>query len=77
MPDGAEQKSPEPALPNGRVVDRDSPGSAPSGMERPHADFPNLDLAALQALAGSGEPSAAPPSWEKWGRASDQAAALR
>ena len=59
VPDGAEQKSPEPALPNGRVVDRDSPGSAPSGMERPHADFPNLDLAALQALAGSGEPSAA------------------
>jgi len=33
--------------------------AATSGHDRSHADFTGLDLAALQALAGSGEPSAA------------------
>ena len=58
---GDERVRPEPALPNGseghRGGDRAEPAATP-GHDRSHADFAGLDLAALQALAGSGEPSA-------------------
>ncbi len=60
--DGDERVRPEPALPNGseghRRGDRSVLAATP-GHDRSHADFAGLDLAALQALAGSGEPSAA------------------
>ncbi|WP_152417250.1 winged helix DNA-binding protein [Sandarakinorhabdus sp. AAP62] len=68
-----ERDLPEPRLPERRQTDRLGPGfpqaaappspapagQAPQGGGRPAADLANLDLAALQALAGSGEPAAA------------------
>ena len=56
--DGDERVRPEPALPNGHEGNRAVPAATP-GDDRSHADFAGLDLAALQALAGSGEPAAA------------------
>ena len=56
--DGNERVPPEPALSNGHEGDRAVPAATPV-HDRSHADFAGLDLAALQALAGSGEPSAA------------------
>jgi DNA-binding MarR family transcriptional regulator len=58
MPGGDEQVRPEPVTPNGNGGGPVLPTATP-GHDRSQADFANLDLAALQALAGSGEPAAA------------------